>query len=97
MNKRRYYKISRKYRLCRCKFGSGRPKILDDINERFGLECIETKSTAYGRRHDAVMFTGSRVKKRDFLKIDNFSRTRRGLKPIRYTATVHSRGGLCNK
>ena len=83
MNKRRYYKIVKKYRLGRRKCGSGRPKMLDGVDEKFVLECIENKLAAQRRRHDAAMYTGRRVKKCDFLKIANFIRTRRGLKTIR--------------
>ena len=97
MNKRMYYKIVKRYRVGMRKSSSGRPKELDETDERFVLECIESKSTAHGRRHDAVMYTGKRVKKRDFLKIANFSRVRRGLKPIRSATTVYNRGRPRNK
>ena len=71
--------------------------VLDDVDERFVLACIENKSTAHGRRHAAVMHTGRRAKKRDFLKIANFSRTRRGLRPIRSATAVYHRGRPRNK
>ena len=41
--------------------------MLDDVDERFDLECIENKSTADGKRFDAVMYAGRRVKT-SFLK-----------------------------
>ena len=46
---------------------------------------------------DVMMYTGRRVKKRDFLKIANFSRTRRDLKPTRFATTNFDRGTSCNK
>ena len=41
MNTHRYYKIVKKNRLHRRKCGSGQPKMLDDVNERFVLEYID--------------------------------------------------------
>ena len=74
-----------------------RPKMLDDVDERFVLECIENKSTAHGRRDDPVMYTIKRVKKQDFLKIANFSKTRRGLKHIRSAKSVYNKDRSHNK
>ena len=63
-----------KNRLGLRKASSGRPLMMDDIDEKFLLQCIENKSTAHGRRTDSVMYIGRRVKKRDFLKLANMSR-----------------------
>lgn len=78
MNKRRYYKIVKKSRFGRWKCGTGRSKIIENVDERFILKCIENKSTedVDGRCHDVVMYTRRRVKKYDFLKVANFSRTK---------------------
>lgn len=46
----------------RREYGCGWPKMLDNVDERFDLECIENKSTADGKRFDAVMYAGRRVK-----------------------------------
>ena len=54
--------------------------MLDDVDERFVLECMDNKSAAHERRHDVVMRTGRRIKKGDFLKFSIFSKTRRNLK-----------------
>ena len=48
MNKRRYYKIVTKYRFDKRKCGSEWLKILDGVDERSLLECIENKSTGQG-------------------------------------------------
>ena len=37
-------------------------------DERFVLWCIENKSTAHGRRHNALMYTRRKVKKHNFLE-----------------------------
>ena len=71
--------------------------MFDDVDERFVLECIESKSTAHRRRYDAVMCTRRKVETRDFLKATNFSRTRRDLKPIRSASTIYNRGRPHNK
>ena len=56
------------------KSSSGRPQQLDQEDEEFILNCTESKSRAHGRRRDAVMYTNHRVKKKDFLKLANYSR-----------------------
>ena len=53
------------------KASEGRPIAMDEDDEHFLLHCIESKSTARGRRHDPVMYLNQRVKKRDFLKLIN--------------------------
>ena len=73
------------------KSSSGRPQQLDQEDEEFILNCIESKSRAHGRRSDAVMYTNHRVKKKDFLKLANYSRLSRGLKPIKSATTVYNR------
>ena len=79
------------------KKSSGRPVALDEIDEQFIHDCIESKSTAHGRRHDSVMYLNHRVKKKDFLRIANHSRISRGLKPIKSSTTVYNRGRAKNK
>ena len=56
--------------------GSGRPITADELDEQFLLNCIESKTTAHGRRHDQVMYAGHRVKQKDFLKLVNYNRLR---------------------
>ncbi len=79
------------------KASTGRPKALDEEDEKFILECIENKATAHGRRHDPVLYMNHRVKKRDFLKLANYSRHSRGLKPIKSATTVYNRAQPRNR
>ena len=78
-------------RLGKRKRGGGWGLSMDEVDERFLVECIDGKSTAHGRRHDSVMYLNHRVKKNNFLKIVNYSRHRRGLKPIKSAITVYNR------
>ena len=59
MNKRRYYKTAKRYRLGRRKCWTLRPKIIDNVDERFVLKSIENKSIedVDGGRYDPVMYT----------------------------------------
>ena len=70
---------------------------IDQLDEEFVPHCIESKTAAHGRRNDQVMYTSQRVKKRDFLRIVNFNRLQRGLKPVKSATTVYNRGKPCNK
>ncbi|CAB3978158.1 RNA-directed DNA polymerase from transposon X-element [Paramuricea clavata] len=79
------------------KASSGRPQQIDEEDAQFILQCIEEKATAHGRRHDSVLYTGHRAKKKDFLKLANYSRISRGLKPIKSATTVFNRGRPRNK
>ena len=49
------------------KKGSGRSLAMDSLDEQFVVNCIESKTTAHGRRQDQIMYTGRRMKKHDFL------------------------------
>ena len=73
------------------KKSSGRPLSMDQSDEEFLLNCIETNTTAHGRRDDQVMYTGHRVKKRDFVRLINYHRLQRNLRPIRSATTVYNR------
>ena len=66
----------------------GRPLNMDEVDETFLLNCIESKTTAHGRRGNQVMYTGRRVKKRDFVKIVNYHHLQRNLRPIKFATTV---------
>ena len=92
MVKRTQKQLIEENRLGLRKSSSGRPMSLDEEDEKFILNCIESKSTAHGRRHDAVMYLHHRVKKADFLKLANYNRLARGLKPIKSATTVYNRG-----
>ena len=76
---------------------SGRPQMIDETDEQYILQCIESKATAHGRRHDNVMYMSHRVKKKDFLNLANRSRIARGLKTIKSSTTVFNRARACNK
>lgn len=97
MINRKYRKLVLENRVGMRKASSGRPQQIDEEDEQFILQCIEEKATAHGRRHDAVLYTGHRVKKKDFLKLANYSRMSRGLKPIKSATTVFYCGRLRNK
>ena len=73
------------------KLGSGRKQSMDAIDEKFLVDCIMSKATSHGRRHDSVLYLNHRVKKKDFLNIVNVSRERRNLKPIRSATTAYNR------
>ena len=88
MIKRCKIKIENEERFGKRKLGSGRHEKLDETDEKFILECIESKSTAHGRRHDQVMYCSRRVKKRDFFRLANYSLQKRGLSQIRSATTV---------
>ena len=97
MVNRKYRNLIMEERVGLRKASSGRPQVIDEEDETFVLQCIEEKSTAHGRRHDAVLYTGHRVKKRDFLRLANYSRISRGLKPIKSATTVFNRARPRNK
>ena len=73
------------------KKSSGRPLSMDQLDEEFLLNCIETKATGHGRRGNQVMYTGHRVKKRDFVRLINYHRLQRNLRPIKSATTVYNR------
>ena len=91
MIRREQKKLITKNRTGIRRLGAGRHMSLDEEDEDFLLQCIDSKSTAHGRRHDAVMYLHHRVKKRDLLKIANSNRVRRGLPVIRSATTVYNR------
>lgn len=84
-------KIIRERRLKLRKLGSGRRRAMDETDESFLVDCIMSKATAHGRRQDSVLYLNHRVKKKDFLKIVNFSHRQRGLPFIRSATTAFNR------
>eukprot|EP00794_Sanderia_malayensis_P001530 gene1530-1693_t len=83
--------LIRNRRLKLRKIGSGRKHGMDAVDEKFLTDCIMSKSTAHGRRHDSVMYLNHRVKKKDFLNIVNISRANRGLSTIKSATTAWNR------
>lgn len=79
-------------RVKRRKTCSGAPRALDSEDEEFIQKSIEDKSTAHGRRHDAVLYLNHRIKKKDFLSIANYNLFRRGKRLIKSATTVLNRG-----
>ena len=79
-------------RVKRRKTCSGAPRALDSEDEEFIQKAIEDKSTAHGRRHDAVLYLNHRIKKKDFLSIANYNLFRRGKRLIKSATTVLNRG-----
>ena len=90
-------KLIREKRLGLRKKAVGRPRGMDEEDEEFLLRCIESKTTAHGRWSDQVMYTNHRVKKRDFVKLVNYHRHQRNLKPIASSTTVYNRSRPFNK
>ena len=69
----------------------GRPTLLDSDDEEFVAKSIEDKSIYHGRRHDLVMYTNRRVKKRDLLNIANYKLVCKNKKMIKSATTVYNR------
>ncbi|CAH3184731.1 unnamed protein product [Porites lobata] len=84
-------------RIKRRKICSGAPRLLDSDDEEYIKRAIEDKSTAHGRRHDSVLYTNKRVKKKNFLSIANYHLYRKGKKLIKSATTVVNRGKPRNK
>ena len=73
-----------------------KPK-LDEEDEDFIAKAIEDKSSYHGRRHDTVLYTGRRVKKKNLLSIANYRLAQRGKKLIQSATTVYNRARPRNK
>lgn len=69
----------------------GAPSLLDSDNEETIPKAIEEKSTAPGRRHDMVLYTNHRVKKKDFLSLANYYRFKQGKTRIKSATTLLNR------
>lgn len=77
-------------RVKRRKLGAG-TKSLDTEDEEFIARSIEETCTAHGRRHDTLLCSHHRVKKRHFLSLQNYNLYRRGKKLIKSATTVLNR------
>ena len=91
MIRRTQYSLIREKRVGMRKKSMGRPLSMDEVDETFLLNCIESKTTAHGRRGDQEMYNGRRVKKRDFVKIVNYHRLQRNLRLIKSATIVYIR------
>ena len=60
-------------------------------DEDFIAKAIEDKASYHGRRHDTVLYTSQRVKKKNLLTIANYRLAQRGKKLIRSATTVYNR------
>ena len=78
-------------RVKRCKLGDGAKRSLDTEDEELIARFIEETCTAHGRRHDTVLYSHRRVKKRHFLSLANYNLYRRGKKLIKSATTVLNR------
>lgn len=79
-------------RVKRRKLGAGPKAKIDSEDEEFIARAIEDKSTAHGRRHDMVLYTGMhRVKKSDMLSLANFRKMQQGKQLIKSATTVYNR------
>lgn len=73
MLKRQASSLIESNRLKRRKLSSQGPKLrLDGDDEDFIAKAIEDKASYHGRRHDTVLYTSQRVKKKNLLTIANF-------------------------
>ena len=79
-------------RVKRRKLGAVANRSLDTEDEEFIARSIEETCTAHGRRHDTVLYSHHRVKKRHFLSLANYNLHRRGKKLIKSATTVLNRG-----
>ena len=70
---------------------------MDENDERFALDCIENKAITQCGYQGFVMYINHRIKKRDFLKLVNYNRLRRNLKPIKSLTTAFHRARPGNK
>ena len=89
--KRQAVQLQEENRSKRLWLGAGAPRKLDSDDEEFVAKVIEEKATYHGRRHETVMYTNRRVKKRDVLSIANYRLLQRGKKMIRSATTVWNR------
>ena len=98
MLKRQASSLIESNRLKRRKFSNQGPKPkLDEEDEDFIAKAIEDKSSYHGRRHDTVLYTGQRVKKKNLLSIANYRLAQRGKKLIQSATTVYNRARPRNK
>jgi hypothetical protein len=75
----------------RAKTTQGNKSLIDSEDEDFIAKSIEDKATYHGRRHDLVLYTNRRVKKRDLLNIANYRLASRNKKLIKSATTVYNR------
>ncbi|CAH3032576.1 unnamed protein product, partial [Porites lobata] len=98
MLKRQASSLIESNRLKRRKLSNQGPKPkLDEEDEDFIAKAIEDKSSYHGRRHDTVLYTGQRVKKKNLLSIANYRLAQRGKKLIQSATTVYNRARPRNK
>jgi len=98
MLKRQASSLIESNRLKRRKLSSQGPKSrLDGDDEDFIAKATEDKASYHGRRHDTVLYTGRRVKKKNQLTIANYRLEQRGKKLIRSATTVYNRARPRNK
>ena len=76
----------------RRKLGAGPRKKIDTSDEEEIAKHIEDKTSAHGRRHDTVLYTGHTVRCRDLLNIGNYVRRKKGKEPIKSATTVLNKG-----
>lgn len=79
-------------RIKKRKLGAGPKEKIDEEDEDFLLNCIESKATAHGRRHDSVLYLNHSVRKGDFKNIVNHFRISQGKQTIKSSTTVYNRG-----
>ncbi|CAB4010188.1 RNA-directed DNA polymerase from transposon X-element [Paramuricea clavata] len=92
MKNRRAVKLFEAKRIKRrAKTTQGNTCLIDSDDEDFIAKCIEDKATYQGRRHDLIMYTNKRVKKRDLLNIANYRLLQKKKKLVKSATTVYNR------
>lgn len=71
--------------------------MLDSSDEELIAKAIEEKATYHGRRHNPVMLTNKRVKKRNLMSIANYRLLWEGKKMIKSATTPWNRSRPKNK
>ncbi len=79
-------------RVKRRKLGAGAKRKLDDSDEDDIANLIQEKTTAHGRRHDTILYTGHSIRKKHLLGIANYVRATKGKSTIKSSTTVYNRG-----
>ena len=90
--KRLAAKLAKENRMKARKLGAGAQTLLDTEDKEFVGNAIASKSTAHGRRKDAVLYLNHRVKCEGLLSLTNYSLYKRGKRLIKSATTIYMRG-----
>ena len=88
VTKRLAAKLVKENRIKARKLGAGAQPLLDSEDDEFVGNAIASKSTAHGRRKDAVLYLNHRVKCEGLLSLANDSLYKRGKRLIKSATTI---------